>query len=698
MDYKKFQNAFNQKILNRNVTSFQDLIEVINTCKETCISYKIIKIRENNTWINSELLEMMKERDKLYKNMKKNPNEKNIESQFKILKNKVNNKKNTLKNQYFRTKWEQAGNNIKKQWKFINDFFKRKQEETQIKNLKIGNFEIKTINDIVNHLNKHFIEIGKNIVNNLNSETDTLGNIATFQEVQCNNSMYIEQTTEQEICEIICGLKKNSAPGHDGVTVADLINLMNDIKGTLARLVNETLKKGVFPQELKINRVKPIYKSGSRNDMNNYRPISIISVFSKIIEKVLMGRMLSFIQKYKLVDKYQYGFLKHSSTLSAVIDFVSYLSEALDNRKIVVAVFADLSKAFDVVSMDKLLEKLYNMGFRGNMYSLIESYVLDRKQYVILNNVQSEIMSTEYGVPQGSVLGPLLYSLYVLNLKNANLEARYFMFADDTVLVYSGNEESQLNNVVNNDLARYQDWLYHNKLKININKTKYIAFKQKNKIINNLDIRINNLSLESVNFIKYLGLTIDSRLNWSNHIESVTNKILPMVQIIYRCRSYLSNKTKLSVYNTFFLSHFRYMLPIWGTCGKTQFHPVEVLQNKILKVLFCYDRKTSTEILYQETNIPKLHRILELEQIKLIYKILNDVQKCNTNLVMSNEVHSHATRNQSNIYQISTRTNIGLSNPFVVACKEYNKLPQHLRNIHNLDLFVKKLKVHLGIR
>lgn len=146
---------------------------------------------------------------------------------------------------------------------------KEKKEETLIENLKIGNLEIKNINDIVNHLNKHFIEIGKTITNNLNIEIGTLGIRPIFQEVQCYNSMYVELTTEHEICEIIYELEKNSAPGHDGVTVTDLKNLVNDIEGTLVHLINEILQKGVFPQELKINRVKPIFKSGSRNDMNN---------------------------------------------------------------------------------------------------------------------------------------------------------------------------------------------------------------------------------------------------------------------------------------------------------------------------------------------------------------------------------------------------------------------------------------------
>ena len=482
------------------------------------------------------------------------------------------------------------------------------------------------------------------------------------------------------------------------MTVRDILNLKNYILKILTNLVNIVLRTGTFPEELKISKICPIFKSGNRDCVNNYRPISVISVFSKIIEKIVKKRITGFIEKYIQVDQFQYGFVKNSSTLSATLDFINHVSGSLDEGLIVVAVFVDLRKAFDVVNIDILLRKLEHMGFRGIVYNLIKSYLIGRKQYVRLGDVNSNVCLNECGVPQGSVLGPLLYTLYVLNLRCARLKASYYTFADDTVLVYTGREERALNNTVNSDLNLYLNWLYYNKLKINIDKTNFITFKQKNKHIQNLNIQINNLRINEVQHIKYLGLQIDNNLQWTKHIDYITSKIIPMIPIIYRCRNYLTNKTKHSVYNAFFLSHFRYLLPIWGSCCKTYFDSAQILQNKILKILFNYDRLTNTDLLYNELCIPRLSIVLELEQIKLMFKILNKTQRSNTNIIMSNNVHSHDTRSQNNIYQLYTRTNIGLNNPFVLSSKAFNNVPQNLRSIKNYRLFVKHIKIYLGIK
>lgn len=284
----------------------------------------------------------------------------------------------------------------------------------------------------------------------------------------------------------------------------------------------------------------------------------------------------------------------------------------------------------------------------------------------------------------------------MLNLKYANLKARYFTFADDTILVYTGDEERALNNIVNEDLNLYLNWLYYNKLKINIDKTKYMIFKQKNKQIDYIHINMNNLTLEEVQDIKYLGLIIDNNLNWSQHIKLLSNKILSMIPIIYKCRNYLTNKTKLKIYNAFFLSHFRYQIPIWGTCGETNFKSAQILQNKVLKILFNYNWLTSTEMLYRELKISKLETIFRLEQAKLMYKIINNKQRCNINILMSNNVHNHETRSQNNIYCKTTKTNIGLNNPIVQASKTYNKIPEDIKNHNKYYQFIKHVKLYLG--
>ena len=255
-----------------------------------------------------------------------------------------------------------------------------------------------------------------------------------------------------------------------------------------------------------------------------------------------------------------------------VKDFIDFVSKELDKKNIVVAVFVDLRKAFDVVSFDILLKKLEKMGFKEKINELLKTYLYHREQYVSIDGVCSSRLSNAGGIPQGSVLGPLLYSIYVLNLQCAGLTARYFTFADDTVLAYTGTNGIDMQDDINSDLKSYLNWLYSNKLKINIDKTKYMVFKQKNKIVNKFEININNIILSEVLEMKYLGLTIDHDLSWGAHINKIAGRIIPMIPVIFKCKNYLTDKTKKKVYNAFFLSHFRYLIPVWGMCNKTNFN------------------------------------------------------------------------------------------------------------------------------
>lgn len=460
----------------------------------------------------------------------------------------------------------------------------------------------------------------------------------------------------------------------------------------LTKLINEVLNSGEYPDILKCSRVIPIFKSGIPSSVGNYRPISVVSILSKIIEKILKIRMLSFIKKYNMIDKQQYGFLEKSNTQSAALDVIHFVSCELDQGKYVIIILIDLQKAFDVICHTVTIKKLELMGFRGSTLKLLQSYLSNRSQIVCLDEVESRENKIGSGVPQGSVLGPLIYTLHVLSLKNAQLKANYFTFADDTLLVYSGENMTILQDTINEDLKRYNAWLSTNKLKINIKKTKYLMLKQKNKPDVQINIVLGDKPISKVECATYLGLQIDNKLNWYNHYESLYKKIIPLIGQLFRCRSFLDESSKYKIYNSFFLTQITYMLPIYGTCNKTTFKKLETLQNKFCKILFEMNYRTPSTELYNRLKILPIKALMQLEQAKLIYRIKNNQQKLNNEIRLRNTVHSYQTRQNLEIYYKTPRTELGDNNPLHQAFKTYNNLPDSVKNCATEGLFIKNIK------
>lgn len=628
-----------------------------------------------------------------YKDFKRNSRCVQLENNFKGLKNLVNNKIKVLKNKFFKDKWNEAGNNCKKQWKTINYFLKNSSNENNISELNIDGKLTCNTQEIAEGLNKYFSTIGSKIIEELQAEGAGVAGDIRFDEVMCHNNFFITPTDGNEIKNILLNLKSSAAPGHDDITVLDLRNLQNqNVVDILVKLINNVLSSGIFPEELKLVKVRPIFKSGDSTVMSNYRPISIISVFSKLLENVIKTRMTKFIDEYIKFDPYQYGFVKGSNPLSTNLDLMNLIVNDLDQGNITIAIFIDLRKAFDVVSHELLINKLENMGFRGTIGNLLQSYLTNRRQYIKMDDLNSSILVNGSGVPQGSVLGPLFYSVFVLSLRLAGLKSRYFAFADDTALLYSGKDIIELSYIVNDDLNLYYRWLMQNNLKINIDKTKYLVFRQKNKKIVDVNILINNYELQKSETVRYLGLVLDEYLSWKPHVDYMRNKIVPVMGAIMRCRDFLSCRAKHQIYNACFLSVMRYLLPIWGVCNATNFKKMQILQNRVIKTLFNLHFRTNTDYLYEILKIHPINTVLKIDQCKTIYKISNNMQKCNTTFTMANEIHTFNTRQCSNIYLNPVRTNVALHNPISEAFNIFNHLPQNIKESNTIRKFVQQIK------
>ena len=311
----------------------------------------------------------------------------------------------------------------------------------------------------------------------------------------------------------------------------------------LTYLINKSIKQGVFPNELKLAKVVPIFKTGDEQLVQNYRPISVLPIISKIYEKIVANYLIDFLESQDLLYKYQFGFRKSHSTSQAIITLIDRVSQALDIGKYVVGLYLDIRKAFDAVPHSILLKKLYALGVRGNLYNWFESYLKNRKQYVLYYNSESDIGSITHGVPQGSILGPLLFIIYMNDFSKASELLFVILFADDTNIFLKGMSYNKIILEMSTELYKIETWLAANRLTLNVNKTHYMIFHRSRLKASHCDVILNDNIVKRVTSTKFLGIIIDEKLSWKQHIEYVKNKISKSIGIIYKTRNYVDKST-----------------------------------------------------------------------------------------------------------------------------------------------------------
>ena len=295
----------------------------------------------------------------------------------------------------------------------------------------------------------------------------------------------------------------------------------------LCNIINLSFVSGSFPDPLKIVKVIPIHKNGSTQDMNNYRPISLLSIFDKIMEKIMHERLYKFLELNNILYSKQFGFRKNNSTIDALIKITDKIRESVDKGKYGCGIFIDLRKAFDTVNHNILLLKMEHYGVRGPSLQWFRSYISERKQYVYINGECSELKQISCGVPQGSVLGPLLFLIYINDLPNISKKLDLYLFADDTNIYYEDKSLENLEIRVNKELKNLYLWLSVNRLALNIEKTNFVIFHPFNKPLKyNVTILIHKKAITEKKSIKYLGILIDSTLSWKDHITNLSKKTI----------------------------------------------------------------------------------------------------------------------------------------------------------------------------
>jgi hypothetical protein len=662
------------------------------------VRFNKFKHKKEN-WITKGLLKSMKTKDKLYHKLKPETrdNKRNeIELKYKQYRNKLNTLIRLAKKLHYERSFRESKHDIKATWQNINKIINRSKNNKNIPDVfKYENSQYSCPKSISNGFNSFFTNIGLNLASKIpNCQTDPL---SFLPPVDLPNSFALTPTTCNEIATLIDKLRPKHSHGFDNISPKLVKDMKYGILKPLVHIVNQSLSTGIVPNKMKLAKIVPIFKTGDTSLIKNYRPISLLPTFSKLLERLVYNRLYSYLMINKLISPCQYGFQKHKSTELAISELQDRIISAIAKKKVCVGIFLDLSKAFDTLNHSLLLNKLEHYGIRGLARAWFSSYLENREQFTCILDHYSDKSAVTCGVPQGSILGPLLFLIYVNDITNISANSyNMILFADDTNLIFE--LENQDNQFISKELTNISKWFSTNKLSFNLDKTKFILFGNKPPL-NAINLKINGVNISRVNSISFLGVKIQEDLKWTEHLSNQANKVAKVNSILYRLKHILPETVKLQIYNALVVPYLTYGIVAWGDTNRSLLKRLHILQKKCLRTVANTKYNSHTDPLFKKYKLLKLQDIFKLNCCKLYHrKVLKTLPEYHSQKLPSVEsLFPHFSRQSHNIYLriISTNIEKQLLNYKIGTC--WNSLPDHIKQSASASLisFSKKVKFHI---
>lgn len=685
IEYNKI-NTIDLNAINQSV----NINEFINTIKNTLATYtKKIKIKNKiknrKPWINENILNLIKTRNQFFKLKIKYPLNEYFFQQFILYRNKVIYLNRELKKNYFSLKFENNLNDPKKFWSITNEilFNGGKTFQSDI-NIEVNNLLITNPQEVANHFNNFFIN--RATVRNTNIQM-----INSTPHNPFNSSFYLRKINNSDLLHILRTLNTSAANGYDNIPMKFFNNFTYRLCDKLTEFINTSIDTGIFPDCLKIAKVTPIYKSKNKLEMNNYRPISVLPSLSKIFEKAIQIQLEKYLYENSIINPNQFGFVTNSSTLAACTQLVNFIENGIDRNVFVSCIFLDLEKAFDSVQHDILHQKFQNIGISHKALHLLKSYHNNRKQFVKIGDQIGTEHNIAIGVAQGSILSTTEFAIFINDIFKLSLLGEMQLYADDIVLMYTNKNVVDLKSNMESDLIQVNQWLKKNQLKLNVGKSNFIIFDRNRTVDNFESIQVNHSEINRIYQTKYLGLYLDSKLNWHAHINNIKNKIRPIMFATRRLRYCLHKDALLNIYHAHIASRLIYLNPVWSGASVTKINELSILQNKCLRVVFGYGRYQSRVDLYTG-NIFPLNKLITYHLLLLIYSLKNNLLKHNFEITYRFNIHNYNTRRQSHINIPSSRTNVGQRGILNRGFEMFNNLPREIKYSLSISLFKSKIK------
>ena len=535
---------------------------------------------------------------------------------------------------------------------------------------------------IAEELNRYFSSIATDLDSDIprvnSSTTEFIPNNAT--------SMFLAPTTPDELVDLIGGLK-NSSSGVNSAPTKLLKYVKHILSGPLSSLINYSFAEGVFPDSFKYATIIPVHKGGSSVIKDNYRPISVLPVMSKIFERAMCNRLGKFFSDHSLLAASQFGFKKHFSTSDALLNFSEFIYNALESGDYALSVFVDFRKAFDTVNVDILLDKLSAYGVRGLCNSWFQSYLTNRKQCVRVDSSVSEYCNVNIGVPQGSVLGPLLFNIYINDMHKLSEQFSYIQFADDTTLLMSGSDIGILINSVNSQLSLFTRWAQINRLSLNISKTKFMIFTNRRAPDDPIELLIGNNRIDKIDHMKFLGVIIDSKLKFNLHIAHIRSKVSKSVGILYKLRSSVPLACLRTLYYCFVYSYLYYCNIVWGGTFKIHIEPLHLLQKRAVRIMNNADYLAHSGPLFYNSCVLNIYDIHKY--------VLCVYVRSRVGIEVLPSRHIHDTRNRGSLLPSNRMLTLTRRSPNYNGVLVYNALPIHIKSSPTPEDFKGRLKAYL---
>ena len=662
----------------------------LNVCNKHAPYVSIRKKTNPAPWITEEYLTLSRKRDYV-KCMYNKTRQNSLWLEFKQLRNKANNLNKRLKKEYYSAKFKHVGKyDIKEKWRIVKDLLPSKKENNNFK-LDINGKLIDNASEISNIFNSYFNSICDNLKDD-NDEYLPSESQETFTDAE--TSFEFKHIDEEFVLRELKSIDCTKSHGIDEMHPKLLKAAADVVAKPLTDLFNLSLNTGDIPEDFLVAKIIPIHKSGAKTDPTNYRPISILSIVSRIFEKAVYNQLHNHAQENSLITPNQSGFRPLHSTETCLLDISEYLLSNMNEGYITGAIFLDLRKAFDVIPHNKLLNKLKVFGIRGKEHKWFTKYLTGRKHCVSINGTLSDFLSLKSGVPQGSTLGPLLFTLYINDLcfRKFSPSTKISLYADDTAIFCSNKTLNEVENNLQTQFNIVADWMSSNDMFINTSKTKVMLFGSRKKVKNKqISIKCKNMILENVSNMKYLGVIMDPTLKWTDHVDYIVKKICKTYACLRKVKPFVNTKSLIELYLSLIAPQIDYCCTVWGNKAKNNTVRLQRCQNKIARFILNVDWLTPTSHLLNTLHWQSVEQRIKYQQCVFVYKILTKKVPPYLNKLVVNRPVFYHTRYAVNspLFIPAPRTQYMKTSFSYQAIILYNTLPLHVQSSSSIETFRK---------